>query len=175
MENNMSILSHNIKYLRKELKISQEELSKQLGIKRSNIAAYEIKNVEPRLRTILEIAKFFNINVKNLIESKITAGEKYPPFESDILEVNKNVKVLELKDNEEVGTFIDKSIKVRKILEGFKAFYSFKKNSFMNTAPGKEKLIFDIDNFIQLMEHLLTYNESVINVISNNRLVDKAS
>ena len=175
MDNNISILSHNIKFLRKELKISQDELSNKLGIKRSNIAAYEIKNVEPRLRTILEIAKFFNINVKSLIESKLVPGEDYPPFEAAILDVDSETKVLEIKDSEDVGTFIDKSIKVRKILEGFKAFYTFKKNSFKDDSPGKEKLIFDIDNFIQLMEHLLTYNESVINVISKNRVVKKTA
>lgn len=162
-------LSHNLKFLRKKNKISQEELATRLGIKRSNVAAYESKNVEPRLRIILEMAKLFNVSVKALIDSKIQDGEEVDLFEAKLFDNSPSNKELDITDNEDVNEFIDKSMKIRKVLEGFKSFYTFKKNAIKNKTPNKEKIIFDIDNFIQLMEHLLTYNETVIKAISNKK------
>jgi len=163
-----TVLANNIRFLRKSRKLSQEELASLIKIKRSNIAAYESKNVEPRLRVILEIAKIFDVDVKMLIETRLNESIELKPYitENFTEDIDSN-NTLELSNNEDVNTFISKSIKVRKILEGFKAFYTFKKTSIDTTKPDKEKLIYDIDNFIQLMEHLLTYNETVIKAISN--------
>ena len=58
----ISYLSKNLKFLRKSRQWSQEELARRLGIKRSNIAAYESKNVEPRLSLLLSMAKLFNVD-----------------------------------------------------------------------------------------------------------------
>lgn len=167
MEKNTNTLSYNIRLLRKKSGMSQEELANRLNIKRSNIAAYESKNVEPRLKIILEMARLFNISVKALIESRISDSLDFPSFEK-VMTSSKDDNSFDLKDNEDVNVFINKSEKIRKVLEGFKAFYTFKKNAIVVDSPEKEKLTFDIDNFIQLMEHLLSYNESVIKAISTS-------
>ena len=160
-------LSHNIKYLRKENKFSQEELASRLGIKRSNIAAYESKNVEPRLRIILELARLFDVSVKTLIEKKIEIGSTSPVFDTSTITPTDKQQELDIENNDDITEFIGKSIRIRKVLEGFKSFYTFKKNNMVGSTPDKDKLIFDIDNFVQLMEHLLAYNETVIKAISN--------
>lgn len=162
-----SILAHNIKFLRKSRGISQEELANQLEIKRSNIAAYESKNVEPRLSVILRMARLFDIRLQTLIDTKLTDTDYLSNNKEDTLLMDSDNQSLELKDKIEVQEFIDKSIRIRKVLEGFKAFYGFKKESISESFPNKEKLLFDIDNFLQLMEHLLTYNETVIKAIGN--------
>lgn len=156
-------LAHNIRLLRRAAGLSQEELAAELGIKRSNIAAYENKNVEPRLRVILCIAEFFNIKVRTLIETELRENERYPPFNTpgDLEPVSKSIS-LNLRKRAEIEAFIDKSQKVRKVLEGFKAFYSFKKDKIVSEMYSKERINFDIENFLQLMEHLLSYNDSVI-------------
>jgi len=161
-----TILSQNIKYLRKSQKLSQEEFAQKLGIKRSNIAAYESKNVEPRLRVILEIAKFFNVSVSSLIETNIEQTSKVISFNSEKFASPVGDQTLDIQDNVDINEFIEKSMRIKKVLEGFKSFYAFKKNAMINLTPDKEKLIFDIDNFIQLIEHLLGYNETVIKAIS---------
>jgi transcriptional regulator with XRE-family HTH domain len=167
MADGVNILSKNIKFLRKSKKLSQEELALKLGIKRSNIAAYETKNVEPRLRIILEIAKLFDIDIQTFIQTELNNDLEYNSFSNQPASPNILKQELNIQQNTEINSFVAKSIKIRKVLEGFKAFYSFKKNGISNSSPGKEKLVYDIDNFIQLMEHLLTYNESVIRAISN--------
>lgn len=169
MEPKDNVLSHNIKHLRKLNNLSQEELAAKLGIKRSNIAAYESKNVEPRLRIVLELARLFDLSVKSLIEKKLEDGVEFPKFNNKQFQNTSSSQQLDIEGNTDVSMFIDKSIKIRKVLEGFKAFYTFKKNNINNLTADKEKLIFDIDNFVQLMEHLLAYNETVIKAISNKK------
>jgi len=160
-------LAHNIRYFRKMKRMSQEELSQALDIKRSNIAAYESKSVEPRLRIILKLAKLFNVSVRTLIETKINDGDEYLSYDQDTYDPAKvNLVPMDLEQNNDISEFVEKSMKIRKILEGFKAFYNFKKNNLKDSTPQQEKLLFDIDNFIQLMEHLLSYNESVINALT---------
>jgi len=174
MSNKINILSHNIKYLRKLQKISQEELAIKLGISRSNIAAYESKNVEPRLKTLFDIAKIFDINIKALVESKLKEGEDFDTFETKSFESPDISQSLDIAGNSDIDIFIDKSIKISKILEGFKTFYTFKKNNLKVKTLTTDKIIFDIDNFIKLIEYLLSHNETIIKVLSNNEGVENA-
>ncbi len=164
-----TILSHNIRYLRKSKGLSQEDLAKELEIKRSNIAAYESKNVEPRLSIILKIAKYFDIDLQTLIDGKLNSLDYARNNQENTLLISSD-GTLEIDNTEQLQEFVGKSIKIRKVLEGFKAFYDFKKENVIADFPNKDKLLFDIDNFLQLMEHLLTYNETVIKAISNARL-----
>jgi transcriptional regulator with XRE-family HTH domain len=157
-----TVLSHNIKFLRKKMGVSQEELANRLNIKRSNIAAYESKNVEPRLRIILELARIFNVDLNTLIETKLNPNSIYNSFENSDNLPHSLPANLDSEQQAEVKKFIDKSIKIRKILEGFKSFYSFRKKGVEINTPERERVIFDIENFIQLMDHLLNYNENLI-------------
>jgi len=157
-----STLAHNIRVLRRRNGLSQEALAKNLQIKRSNIAAYESKNVEPRLKVILDMARLFDISLKAFIEEKISAEQSIPSFEPEV-----HVDAIDTSmvvDKTEIKDFIANSMKVRKILDGFKAFYGFKRNSMDIDNPEVEKLVYDIENFIQLLEHLLSHNESVIDI-----------
>ncbi len=168
MEEFNNALSNNIRFLRKQLGLNQTQLAEELEISRSNVAAYESKGVEPRLKIILKMAKFFDITVQDLINLKLKEDQAYDKFESATSSNTLSVDNPSIQ-NDEITEFIDKSIKINKVLEGFKSFYTFKKESIVENSPSKDKLMHDIDNFINLMEHLLSYNESVINAINKNK------
>jgi len=165
MDVEKSIFSSNLKYLRKAQGLNQDALAEKLNIKRSNLASYETKNVEPRLRIILEIARFFNIDLKSLLTSRLSDDIEYPSFQN---ESNKEIEqTTELTvDSKEINTFIDKTLKIKKILIGFKSFYHFRKAKLKEISPSNQKVIFDIENFIQLMEELITHNESMIRLLA---------
>ena len=61
------MLSTNIKSLRKRLGITQAQLAEKLNIKRSLIGAYEEGRAEPKLSTLVSIARLFNITLDSLI------------------------------------------------------------------------------------------------------------
>lgn len=69
----MSLVSKNIKHLRKQHKLTQEQLAEKIGIKRSLLGAYEEGRADPRLTNLLNIAKEFNVLVDQLISEDLTA------------------------------------------------------------------------------------------------------
>ncbi len=168
---NQGILSQNVKFLRKKHSMSQEDLATRLNIKRSNVAAYESKNVEPRLRIVLEIARIFNISIDALVSQRLSENDNYESFSNNSVTAPAENELNIDKDSDQMQSFIQKSIKIRKILEGFKAFYTMKKNNIKDMTDDKERVIFDIDNFVNLMEHLLSYNEKVIKAIGNKTIL----
>lgn len=58
----------NIQLLRKRRRISQEDLSKELGIKRSSLSGYELGNSEPNFETLLNFSAFFKISLDKLLK-----------------------------------------------------------------------------------------------------------
>lgn len=59
--------SEKLKFLRKQHKITQEQLAIKLGLERSSVAKYESKNVIPSIETIAIMAKIFNVSTDYLI------------------------------------------------------------------------------------------------------------
>ena len=63
-------MAQNIKKLRKQLKLSQEELAKKAGITYSTLIKIESGvNKNPTIKTLVKIAKALKVNVDVLIGS----------------------------------------------------------------------------------------------------------
>ena len=75
----MSIVSQNLKYLRKRSGITQEQMAQKIGIKRSLLGAYEEGRADPRLNNLIRISEIFGITVDKLISEDLT---KNPPLEA---------------------------------------------------------------------------------------------
>ena len=63
------MLSSNLKYLRKRLKKSQEQLADDLGINRSTYADYERGKTEPNASLLIKISEYFEIDLTELLTS----------------------------------------------------------------------------------------------------------
>lgn len=63
----METLSNNLKFLRKEKKLTQSELANQLGIVPNAYQKYEYGTREPNLSTVKKIANFFNVSTDFLL------------------------------------------------------------------------------------------------------------
>lgn len=94
----MSVISENIKYLRKQAGYTQEQFAIKVGIKRSVVGAYEEKRAEPRLQTLLSIAEVLNVTADDLIAKDLASGKVIPQREK--------IKVLSItvdaEDNENI-------------------------------------------------------------------------
>lgn len=58
----MNTLGERIKYLRKSSSTSQETLSKETGISRSNISKIESNGIDPSANAVMAIARFFRVS-----------------------------------------------------------------------------------------------------------------
>ena len=81
----MSIFSTRLKELRGMANLSQQELSKIIGISKSSINMYERGEREPGLETVRALADFFNVRTDYLLGKT----NKNPPSESELSEGEK--------------------------------------------------------------------------------------
>jgi transcriptional regulator with XRE-family HTH domain len=74
----MSIVSNNIKYLRRINGLTQEQFSRRIGIKRSLLGAYEEARANPNLDNLKLMASVFGVSVDALIKSDIRKLKETP-------------------------------------------------------------------------------------------------
>ena len=67
----MTLVSNNIKYLRRMNGLTQEQFARKIGIKRSLLGAYEEGRANPNLDNLMSIAKVFGTSVDNLLQNDI--------------------------------------------------------------------------------------------------------
>lgn len=63
-------ISNNIKTLRTEKNITQEQLAEAVGVSRQTIVAIEKGNYTPSLMLGMQLARFFKISVEQLFRIK---------------------------------------------------------------------------------------------------------
>ncbi len=74
----MSIISENIKYLRKLNGLTQDQFARRIGIKRSLVGAYEEARANPNPNNMIAMAKAFNITVDNLTRNNLRKLRETP-------------------------------------------------------------------------------------------------
>lgn len=72
--------SQRLKALRREKKITQQDLAEYLDVSRATVAGYETKEKQPDFEKMIKIANFFNVSLDYLIIGK---NQKDQNLESD--------------------------------------------------------------------------------------------
>jgi transcriptional regulator with XRE-family HTH domain len=68
----MSNLATNLRHLRKQNQLTQEQLAQKLGVKRAMIGAYEEGRAEPRLINLQHFCQFFSVRMDQLVLRDLT-------------------------------------------------------------------------------------------------------
>jgi len=77
----MSIVSNNIKYLRRLNGLTQEQFARRIGIKRPSVGAYEEARAHPPYDTLISMAKLFGVTIDQLIKSDLRKVRETPNLE----------------------------------------------------------------------------------------------
>jgi transcriptional regulator with XRE-family HTH domain len=153
----VNFLSSNLRHLRKQRKLSQQQLADALGVKRSNIAAYETKNVEPRLSLLNRIATYFSVPLADLILSDLS---RLSSAQLRALRDKPTGKDLSRPSVQEIRHILEK---MQRAVDGFRVFYEFKRE-----AAGKDEAeegSRDIDNFLVFIDHVAEYQRQINNTL----------
>ena len=73
----MSFIGKNIKKIRSVKKLSQADFAKLFDLARPSIGAYEEGRAEPKIDTIIEIAKKYRLSVDLLLTKELTINELF--------------------------------------------------------------------------------------------------
>ena len=96
------MVNKNLRVLRKQNGLTQEELAQKLDIKRSLLGAYEEGRAEPRLMTLVKVAKIFSLSLDELVTSDLGDAKSAQQSKRDLKE--KKLRVLAItvdKENNE--------------------------------------------------------------------------
>lgn len=73
-------LGNNIQYLRKQQKITQEQLAEKIGVSRQTISRWEAEEAVPELIKLVELCDIFSCKLDALVRQDLTNhGEIYSP------------------------------------------------------------------------------------------------
>ncbi|OUJ72928.1 LexA family transcriptional regulator [Hymenobacter crusticola] len=70
------MINTNLKYWRRELSLTQAQMAEKLGIKRSLVGAYEEGRAEPKLTTLVNMARLFGITLDALVTTDFSKKGK---------------------------------------------------------------------------------------------------
>lgn len=87
------MLSENLKRIRKDNNLSQEQLAEKLGVSRQSVSKWENGEAYPEMDKVLQLCKMFNLNIDELLNQ-------------DIKEVNEN-KQSKINVDKYVKDFLD--------------------------------------------------------------------
>ena len=91
-------LADNLKRIRKDNNLSQEQLAEKLGVSRQSVSKWESGLSYPEMDKVLQICQLFNLNINELINE-------------DIKEVNE-MKEAQVRTNKYITSFFDYITKV---------------------------------------------------------------
>lgn len=66
----MSAIKNQLKFIRKQHKLSQQELAQLIGVRRETIVHLENERYNPSLEMALKIAEFFGCHVEEIFQLK---------------------------------------------------------------------------------------------------------
>lgn len=69
-------LSENLKKIRKDNNLSQEDLAEKLGVSRQSVSKWESGLAYPEMDKVLQLCKMFNLNIDELLNQNIKKVEK---------------------------------------------------------------------------------------------------
>ncbi len=88
------MLAENLKYLRKNRKLSQQDLADTLEIPRTTLGDYERGKTEPNIETLIRLSTLYKVNLDQLITSDLSLQDY------EIIK-NKNLRVLAISVDQE--------------------------------------------------------------------------
>lgn len=77
-------LSENLKKIRKDNNLSQEDLAEKLGVSRQSVSKWESGLAYPEMDKVLELCKIFNLNIDDLLNQDIKEVEKNKQSTSNV-------------------------------------------------------------------------------------------
>lgn len=171
----MNNFAKNLKFLRKEHHLSQEEFAKKIGLNRGNIASYEKGSAEPNMVNLSKIGKYFNIDLNELIEEDITLRSsvisKIEGLEEGESigngEVEEVLKESLQENRAKIQQFKKRSDDMASILEGFKQFHKFRMENSDKLSDDVKKMALDYEKLLEVLEEVLSTNKNIMDLLES--------
>jgi len=172
----MHYFAKNLKYLRREKGLSQEQMAGLVGLNRGNIASYEKQSAEPSILNLTKIGNFFNVELNDIIEKDLSLKDDiiYKLDDTDLAGSvdDKPVKELfieSLEDNQKkIEKFRKRSDEMARILDGFKQFHKFRMENSAKLSDDVKKMALDYEKLLEVLEEVLSTNKHIMQLLDRH-------
>ncbi len=166
-----SYLPENIRYLRKKMNLSQEELANKIGLNRGNIASYEKGVAEPKNCNLLKLAHVFSISVIDLIEKDLaTLNGHY--YASKNGAVNGHSIDAEKKQNE-LKQHLAKAEELQMVVSSLYNCHCFKLKHLDSQDRTTQVLISNFEQLYEITHNLLKSHRELLDLIQEETNTSK--
>lgn len=148
-----TFLGENIRRLRKRRNWSQEELAKQVGLNRGNIASYEKGTAEPKICNLLKIAHLFGISILDLLGRDLS-DEASIPF-------SENGRAWTM-DQEKWAQFVAHADELEKVVEGIFHCHCFKLKNISDAGKDVKIISNQFDQLYEATRSLLKSHKELL-------------
>ncbi|RMG29565.1 MAG: transcriptional regulator [Bacteroidetes bacterium] len=160
MEENENRIGKNLRFLRKRQGLSQSQLAEKLNMNRGNIASYEKGAAYPNAKKLLQIAKYFGVDMQRLVEEDL---ERSLEQQGEIVP-----KVARKVPAEELEKFRRQTKRYRKILEGLADYYEYEKEKALSGERQLSEAVrsMDIERLLEISQEVLKQNHQLLALLS---------
>jgi len=152
-------LPDNIRNLRKRRNWSQEELAKNVGLNRGNIASYEKGTAEPKICNLLKIAHLFGVSILDLLGRDLAGEEvlngKNRPHHSAI-EIEKWV------------AYVEHAEEVERVVEGIFHCHAYKMKHISNADKDVKIISNQFDQLYEATRSLLKRHKEILGSLGHD-------
>ena len=148
-------LGENIRNLRKNRNWSQEEMARQVGLNRGNIASYEKGTAEPKICNLLKIAHLFNVSILDLLGRDLRGAA--------ILLKGGNGHVPHLgMGPEKWSKYVDQAEELERVVEGIFHCHCFKMKHINDTDKDVKTISHQFDQLYDATHSLLKAHKELL-------------
>lgn len=151
-------LPQNIRSLRKRMKYSQEELAKQIGLNRGNIASYENGSAEPKICNLLKLSNLFRVSMMDLTKKDLRKEHNYATANSGFSEMSEQ----ELKI---ITQFLEQAEELKKVVDSLHHCHCFKKKSVSNENSCARTMSTYFDQLYEITATLLQSHQELLEFV----------
>jgi transcriptional regulator with XRE-family HTH domain len=160
-----TFLHKNIRFLRKQIGLSQEELALSIGLNRGNIASYENGSAEPKVCNLLRISNLFKVSICDLAKRDLSEDNNFRA------KVAFDAITSALPENTCLDALTLEAQDLQKMIEGLSTCSRLKINQLRENAPSEYRLI--ISNLEEMSNTARILSERYLFLLQHINCKDK--
>lgn len=154
-----SFLAGNIRFLRKQRNLSQEELANQVGLNRGNIASYEKGTAEPKICNLVKMAGFFNVSLLDLTNRDLQNGTPSPPQNNGSNLQADALQILQKHDKN--------AREIQEVLDSLHCYHCFKMKSLEALPKDMQMIVINFEKLYEVTQVLMDAHKELIEFLKS--------
>ncbi len=152
-------LPGNLRFLRKRLNLSQEDLSAKVGLNRGNIASYENGTAEPKICSLLKIAHVYGLSIVDLVLRDLTDETNFQLASSTFQQ--RSARDKSVIENEEKSMS-----EIESVMVGLETCHQFRVKSLDENSPRElQAMAHKFEELYDVAQQLLSHHKDLLGFV----------